>query len=1110
MSKLWKTIVSILSVVVVGVAGILLYIYWPAIKGTINSNKYYTAEDLQDSYDKGFDDGNKSETELSAEITYYKNLVDEYEVEVASLNKELNDLTTKKLQNEENIASLTAIKNENEKTIINLSKIIEDNNSQINILNSNIENLNVEKENLEKQLESSNNNVDALRNQINTLNNQISNYQTMINQLQTANNSNIATIDSLNTQVINLNNQISELTLQLGDNGTAVSNLNKRIAKLEESILYYEQYIESIENEQQIVVTFEFDDGVYNIQVINKGSTISIVSPTSTDKVIFNYWTINNERIDLSTYIFTTTTKVIANVTYKNKVDFLVDGTAINTQYIENNDYATLPTNPSKTGYEFDGWTTNGSTVIDVENTQIVNDTIFIAKFTRLYNVNFIYEDEIISTQIIRNGNLAQNISVNDTIYKIFNGWKTNGTYVDISSYKIVSDTVFVADIIYKYDVVFMVDGMEYNSQIVIMNQYATVPTNPTKEGYVFKGWSIDNINIIDVFNEPVISNVTYYAVFKLDNSGLYDASGIRTMTWDEIVANNYVTVSDDGVLSQGTNADRQTNLVGKLVISENIKSIADSTGYGSSGAFYQCTNLTEVVFPETVKYIGKYAFYECSNLAKADFGKVEKIGIQVFWKTALVEIELPNTLTEIGADAFRGCTSLTSVIFPESLKIIGNNAFAGDTSLVSVVMNAGLKSSGSGIFNRCSSLESIIMTNSISKYQSSYFGDCSSLKNVVYLGTLKEWLETDFGSYESNPYRYAQSINIGGKDYVFDDSFEIPQYLEKLGTYSLAYSTFTSATIPSNINKIGYGVFYHCNNLTTLNIPKSVKSFGSKNFYYCYNLKNVNYEGDLADWVQIDFGEDGNPYRRSKSINCNGSVIDFTGTLVIPNGVTRIGSYVFNWTEELDEVVLPNTITEIGEYAFYYSDITKLHIPSSVLTIKKNAFEACKDLLEVTIDYGLQTIEEDAFSWCTNLTSFTMPDSVVTVEDGVFNNSFKLANVKLSNSLTSLAVGVLKDTDIEHIYIPASVTYIDYSAFASCDKLTTIFIPKTVKTIIGKATYGAFSSCSTDLVIYCEYKSNLLPTTYGNGWNCVKGNTLTTKYGYTYSDYLSETGAVE
>ena len=91
MSRLGKTIISLVSAGLVAVAGILLYVFWPAITGTINENKYYTAEDVQTSYDKGFNDGNKSETELTAEITYYKTLVDDYEAEVGSLNKEISD-----------------------------------------------------------------------------------------------------------------------------------------------------------------------------------------------------------------------------------------------------------------------------------------------------------------------------------------------------------------------------------------------------------------------------------------------------------------------------------------------------------------------------------------------------------------------------------------------------------------------------------------------------------------------------------------------------------------------------------------------------------------------------------------------------------------------------------------------------------------------------------------------------------------------------------------------------------------------------------------------------------------------------------------------------------
>lgn len=1109
MSRLAKTIISLVSAGLVAVAGILLYVFWPAITGTINDNKYYTADEVQDSYDKGFDDGNKSETELTAEITYYKTLVDDYESEVQSLNKEISDLIAIRTLNEASITSLQNVKNENEKTISHLNKIVEENNTQINSLNATINNLTMEKTNLQIQLESSNNNVDNLRNQINSLNNQINNYQMMINQLQAANNSNISTIDSLNAQVVNLNNQISELTLQLGDNGNIVKTLNKRIAELEESILYYEEYIKTIENESQIVVTFEFDGSVYNIQVVNKGSKISVTSPSSSDKAVFNYWTVDNVRIDLSTYVFTETTKVVANVTYKNKVEFLVDGSPIDIQYVDNGNIAILPINPSKVGYEFDGWTTNGSTLVDVSNTEITTDTNFIAKFTKLYEVNFIYEDEVISSQIIRNGNLAQNVTIENTTYKIFNGWKTNGTYVDISSYKIVSDTVFVADITYMYDVLFIVEDNVYNSQIVTMNQYANIPINPTKEGYVFKGWSIDNLNIIDVFNEPVVSNVTYYAIFKLDNSGLYDANGNRTMTWNDLIANNYILVSEDGSISQGTNEERLTNLAGKLVISEEVNSIADSPKYSSSGTFYNCTNLTEVVIPETLSYIGNNAFNKCTAITKVDLGKVVKIGEGAFYNTGIIELELPNTLIELGADAFRLCKSLTAVTLPESLKILGNCCFASDSALTSAVMNDGLESSGYSVFMSCKSLQYIRMTNSITNYQHSYFEDCTALTTVIYPGTLKEWLETDFDAYDSNPYRYAKKINISGVDYTFDSSFTIPQNLEKLGKYSLAYTPITVATIPSNITQVGSGAFYYCSNLTTVNIPVSAKEFGTKVFYDCDALVNVNYAGNIGDWVQINFGEDGNPYKLSKAINCNGNVIDFKGTLVIPDGVTRIGTYVFNWTEDLDEVVIPNTVTEIGEFAFFYSDITKLHIPSSVLTIKKNAFESCGDLVDVVIDYGLQTIEEEAFSWCSKLTTFIMPDSVITLGEGAFNNSYRLKNVTLSNSLTRLEQSILKDTAIEYIYIPTSVTFIADKAFSSCDSFKCVFIPKSVTTITGKTTYGAFSACPSTLVIYCEYKSNLLPSTYGNGWNYSSSAPLTTYYGYTYAQYLAETGAL-
>ena len=141
MSRLGKTIISLVSAGIVAVCGILLYVFWPAITGTINKNKYYTSEDIQSSYDKGFDDGNKSETELTAEIIYYKSLIDEYESEVRSLNKEISDLITLRNQSDSTLQTLTSVKAELESQVDDLSNLNNENNVTIANLNIQINDL---------------------------------------------------------------------------------------------------------------------------------------------------------------------------------------------------------------------------------------------------------------------------------------------------------------------------------------------------------------------------------------------------------------------------------------------------------------------------------------------------------------------------------------------------------------------------------------------------------------------------------------------------------------------------------------------------------------------------------------------------------------------------------------------------------------------------------------------------------------------------------------------------------------------------------------------------------------------------------------------------------
>ena len=107
-----------------------------------------------------------------------------------------------------------------------------------------------------------------------------------------------------------------------------------------------------------------------------------------------------------------------------------------------------------------------------------------------------------------------------------------------------------------------------------------------------------------------------------------------------------------------------------------------------SDFAFRDCSGLTSVTIPNSVKIIGLWAFEDCSGLTS---------------------ITIPNSVTSIDGGAFDGCSGLTSVTIPNSVTSIGNSAFNYCSGLTSVTIPSNVTSIGSMAFSGCSGLTSVV-----------------------------------------------------------------------------------------------------------------------------------------------------------------------------------------------------------------------------------------------------------------------------------------------------------------------------------------------------------------------------------------------------------------
>ena len=475
-----------------------------------------------------------------------------------------------------------------------------------------------------------------------------------------------------------------------------------------------------------------------------------------------------------------------------------------------------------------------------------------------------------------------------------------------------------------------------------------------------------------------------------------------------------------------------------------NLKIVDLSSNLTTIGydVFGNCKSISKIEIPKSLKkFDGTWgsgtnlsygAFGGCSNLKTVNFEAGSTIVCAALFMgcDGIEEIELPDTITEIGDSAFKSCKNLNKVIIPESVTKIDGDAFAECSGLVDIKMHEGINTIGSRAFYKCDRLLDIVIPDSVEKIEFEAFRGCDKLENI----------------------KLSENLTIVGYG-VFGDcksisKIEIPKSLKKFdGTWgsgtNLSYGAFGGC---SNLKTVNFeagstivcaALFMGCDGIEEIELPDTITEIGDSAFKNCKNLDRIT----MNNGIEI--------LESSAFEDC----FSLT-TINIPNTVKAISNSTFQDCTSLTEVHLSNILKEIPASTFSgCKKLTTINFPSTLTTIGNSAFSGCESLPEAILPSGVEKIESNAFKNCKAMKKAVVPDTVSSIGSSAFYGCEALADITLGSKLKKIESQTFYGcTVLPSIVLPYNVTTIGDSAFVNCTKLTQITVPRNTTSIASNA----------------------------------------------------------
>ena len=266
------------------------------------------------------------------------------------------------------------------------------------------------------------------------------------------------------------------------------------------------------------------------------------------------------------------------------------------------------------------------------------------------------------------------------------------------------------------------------------------------------------------------------------------------------------------------------------------------------NGAFSDCWDLTNIDIPDSVTEIGEGIIDGCSLLDYQEFSKKGSTSQKLKYRgnKQLIELVIPNDITEIEDNAFEDCESLEKIMIPDSVTEIGNYAFRYCYHLKQITIPDSVRKIGEKAFEACFPLTEIHIPHSVTEIKTATFLNCLELKDITIPDSVTKIRASAFAGCCSLTHIIIPDSVTEIESGAFSDCFSltdiiIPDSVTKIRSSAFAgCRSLTEITIPNSVTEIESGVFAGCSSLTQIIIPDSVMKIGEKAFADCNNLSCV------------------------------------------------------------------------------------------------------------------------------------------------------------------------------------------------------------------------------------------------------------------------------